>query len=128
MQGRLLSIWSYIETDVINGIFGNEEMIEMMNEKRSIPFRSDVSKIPTQKIKDMLKDLQGANRSEAEMKINSRDDKNSDVWRYLISPDGELYFNESHYLNYRTLKNEIENLYDLLDCLYNEVDALLSVE
>ena len=124
---NLLSIWSYIETDVIDGMFGNEEIVEGMNEERSYPFRPDISKIPTQKIKDMLKELQGASRSEAERQVNPRGYEKADVWRYAISPDGELYFSKGHYLHYPTLKSEMNRLYDLLDYLYYEVDAFLSV-
>ena len=124
----LLSIWSYIESDVINGALGNAEIIESMNTERTVPFYPDISAIPIREIKEMLKELQGASRSETERKANLRNDGKADVWRYLISPDGELYFNEGHHVHYPTLKNEIGKLYDLLDCLYNVVDDFLSGE
>lgn len=110
----LLSIWSNIENDVINNKLRNANMC---------PF--DVEKLPLSKIKTGLKELQGANFSSNERAAHPQNDTRADVWRYLMSPQEELYFCQGHWVYYPTLKAGINELYNMLRYLYDEVDEFL---
>lgn len=67
-------------------------------------------------IRELIKELQG----------KSKGDSKGDVWRYLMDLNGNLYFTEWQYIDYKNLKDTIGYLYDCLDAIYREVDRILS--
>lgn len=103
----LLRIWKNIENDVIKILFKDKE-------------------IQVKEIENALKEFQGANRSNAERKEFDQCDEKADVWRYLISSSEKLYFNEGHWIYYPKLKEDMNELYATLECIYSSVDNRLS--
>jgi len=64
-------------------------------------------------IRNLIKELQG-------------EDCKADVWRYLMNKDGSLYFTKWKFIDYDNLKESINYLYGFLDCIYCEIDDILS--
>ena len=85
-----------------------------------------MKKLELNKIKEMLRELQKATRNKKEIKEYSSNDEKADVWRYLISKEGILYFSEEHGIYYPSLKEGIEELFSRLKYLYDVVDQFLS--
>lgn len=124
----LLKIWSAIEKDIINGILKDDEIIRCMKEKNPDVCVPRVSDIPSKKIRNKLKELQGANRSASERRAYDQDDRKADVWRYLMGNRQQLYFGENHWIHYPALKAGVNELYCMLDYLYYIIDRFLSGE
>ena len=123
---NLLSIWSAVNQDIINGILCNEEFINHMRTENPKLTPPDVKKLELNKIKEMLRELQKSTRNKKEIKEYSSNDEKADVWRYLISKEGILYFSEEHGIYYPSLKEGIEELFSRLKYLYDVVDQFLS--
>lgn len=56
----------------------------------------------------------------------SKVDNKSDTFRYLMSNDGELYFTNSKFIDYKHMKEKIDGLLDYLEFLYDVTDEYLS--
>lgn len=124
----LLRLWRNIKKDIISGILKNESIKTEIKKVNPLFCAPNVSDIQIEKIEAMLKELQGANRRSADRTECQQNDAKADVWRYLISNDGKLYFKKGHWVHYPTLKKSINELYDMLDNLYKVVDRFLSGE
>lgn len=128
MGHSLLKIWdNSICPDIIEGVFQNQELFEIMKEKNPDLQPIDMRLIPLNEIRTKLDELENADIQSSERIVHNRTDANADVWRYLISPDGNLYFNQGHWIHYPTLKSAINELYEMLDDIYIKLDNFLSV-
>lgn len=75
----------------------------------------------------MLKELQEAGQQTAEIDTSNKQiDQNAEVWRYLISTDEQLFFTCSHSIDYLTIKEGFNYIYDVFDFIYYIVDEYLS--
>ncbi|WP_291649919.1 hypothetical protein [Clostridium sp.] len=92
----LLTIWDKIDKDIFN-YFNNTSLI---------------NKVEKNEIKKLLKELQA-------------DDTHCEIWRYLISKEGRLYFSEWDFIDYRNLKNTLNWLYEELEGIYYYLDDML---
>lgn len=122
----LSTIWRFICSDVIDGCLCNKDTIDELMRTNANFKPIDKKMISSSKIKEMLDELQNAGRDECEKLEHDKADTQADIWRYLISPDGELYFSKGHWIHYPTLKVAINELYEMLDYLYMVVDEFLS--
>lgn len=109
----ILTIWG----DINNRIFkylSDDDNIKILNDEmgtnKQVFFISESEK---NKIKNILKELQG-------------EDCHSEIWRYLVNKDGNLYINKWNYIDYKNLKDTSNWLYDELDGLYRYIDDMLS--
>lgn len=111
----LLDIWMHIENDVIEGLHST-------NGKHSLNIDSTL----LAGIKEGLSELLGADMSIEERAVHSKGDKMADIWRYALSKDEQLYFNKNHSIDYYALRDGVDELYKMLDYMYNLIDNFLS--
>lgn len=110
----LLTIWGMINNKIFKYLSDADNirnLNKIMGTNKQIFFISESEK---NKIKDILKELQGQ-------------DYHNEIWRYLLKRDGNLYFNEWRDIDYNNLRDTFNWLYDELDGLYCYIDSILSV-
>ena len=111
----LLSIWSYVKRDIIEGILNNNDKIHEAIERGCNLIAYDLKDVPISSVERKLKELLGADLQGNEQIEHKQVDRQADIWRYLISPAGKLYFQQGHWVYYPSLKKAMNELFDILD-------------
>jgi hypothetical protein len=123
----LLSLWSIVKKEIIDDMINSEEFITQVKEYKQDFREHSLDGISLTKIKMLLQELQEANQNDFEIdKSNMQIDNKAEVWRYLMSIDGKLFFKSSHTIDYPTLKESINYIYDVFDNIYRIVNDYLS--
>lgn len=112
----LIMIWDNVKKRVID-IFNSEEFISNVKRYKKKSIKYSTKDIDFQEIRALICELQGA---------NNKSDNKADVWRYLMNIEGELYFTNSKFIDYKNLKLVIGEIFDKLDFFYFIVSEYLS--
>ena len=106
-NGHSLSeLWKLVNEDVIIGIIENKKFHEVVKTYKKKFYKLSTEGIDFSYIEKLLLDIM-------------ENDKNSDVWRYLINRKGDLYFNGQKYINYCDIKTRFNKVYDYFDYIYD---------
>lgn len=124
---NLLALWDTINKDIIERLINSNDFVEQVRKSKKRFYKYTLDGISLSKIRLLIKELQEANQRDEEVNLEVKQvDQNAEVWRYLISTDGELFFKCSHSIDYVTLKDSINYMYEVLDFIYHIVDEYLS--
>lgn len=124
---NLLALWDTINKDIIEKLINSNDFVEQVRKSKKRFYKYTLDGISLSKIRLLIKELQEANQRDEEVNPEVKQvDQNAEVWRYLISTDGELFFKCSHSIDYVTLKDSINYMYEVLDFIYHIVDEYLS--
>ncbi len=124
---NLLTLWDTINKEIVEKLISSNDFIEQVKQYKKHFFEYSLNGISLDKIRLLIKELQEANQRVEEVKTTRKQiDQNAEVWRYLISTDGELFFKCSHSIDYVSLKESIDYLYEVLGFIYFIVDEYLS--
>lgn len=123
----LIGLWDVIKKEIVDGMICSEEFVKQteLQKKNFILYKFD--KTECVKIRSMLKELQEANQKETEaMPSKKQVDQKAEVWRYLISRDEDLFFTQTHFVDYYALKEGVDYIYQTLGYIYYIMDEYLS--
>lgn len=109
----LVILWDKIENNIINKILTSEDFIEQVKQYKKHFIEWNFNGINFAELRKLINELQGF-------------DNKADVWRYLLSKEGELYFTDSQFVDYTIIQERIDNLYEILDYIYFVTDQYLS--
>ena len=124
---NLLVLWDTINKEIIEKFINSNDFVEQVKKHKKRFVKYSLDGISVNKIRLLIKELQEANQRAEEVKTTAKQiDQNAEVWRYLISTDGELFFRYSHSIDYVSIKESINYLYEVLDFLYHIIDEYLS--
>jgi hypothetical protein len=114
-QGKhdLIKLWDTIYEQIVVQHFENEEFLEQVKQYKEKFIKFSMDGIDFPKIRTILCELQQV-------------DKQSDVWRYLVNKNGQLYFNQNTTVDYNNLKNTMDELYVKFDFIYTVISEYLS--
>lgn len=113
----LLTIWAGVKRDIIEGILNNDEKVQEAFERGCNLIAYNPNDIPVNSVQKMLKELLGADLQGNEQIEYIQGDRQADIWRYLISPAGKLYFQQGHWVHYPNIKEVMNELFSILDYL-----------
>ncbi len=109
---NLLVLWDKISKEVI-AYLDDPEFIENVKSYKDKFIKFSLDGINFDELRAMLKEINGI-------------DEQSDVFRYLLDKNGELYFKDWEYIDYPNLKESMNYLYEVLDFIHTIVDEYLS--
>lgn len=110
---NLIALWEKIQNNIINNIIKSEEFINQVKQYKKNFIKWSFDGIDFEELHQLIEELQES-------------DKHADVWRYLISTNGDLYFTGNHLVDYNILKEKFNFIYDILDYIYFVADEYLS--
>lgn len=128
-KGRhdLLTLWKIVEEEVINKFISSDDFVEQIRKCKKRFIKYSLNGISLSKFKLLIQELQEANQRDAEVNLkNAQADIKAQVWRYLMSVDGELFFKYSHSIDYVSLKESMDYMYETLDFIYVIIDDYFS--
>jgi hypothetical protein len=108
----LIMLFDSVKEQVIN-IFNSHDFIEDVKKYKKAFFKYSTDGIDFNDIRRLICELQGA-------------DNKADIWRYLMNKEGQLYFTDSKFVDYRNLKVVFGELYEVFDFIYFIVSEYLS--
>lgn len=108
----LIVLWDKIKKEVID-LFEEAKFMEDVKSYKENYRKYDLSSFRFEEIRELMKEF------------NEIDNK-ADVFRYLQSKDGQLYFTSSKYIDYPNLKETMHYIYETLDYIFNIADDYLS--
>lgn len=109
---KLASLWDKVYNDVIRDI-NNEDFLNQVKQYKQNFIKYPTEDIDFDELKSHFEELQNI-------------DKESDVWRYLIKKDGNLYFTNGESIDYLNLKNVMGKIFDILSFFYHIISEYLS--
>lgn len=109
---KLAHLWGKVYDDVIKDI-NNEEFLEQVKQYKQNFIKYSTDRIDFNELKSNFEEIQNV-------------DKESDVWRYLLKKDGNLYFTSSESIDYLNLKIVMGELFEVLGFFYHIVSEYLS--
>lgn len=123
----LLTLWNIIKKEIIDDMINSEFFWGQVKAYKTNFIKYSLEGISLEKVRLLLKELQESDQKVPEIdSSNKQIDHNAEVWRYLISTDGELFFTCSHSIDYVVLKESFDYLYEVLDFIYHIVDEYLT--
>lgn len=124
---NLLTLWDTINNEIIEKLIKSNDFVEQVKKSKKRFVKYSLEGISLSKFRLLIKELQEANQKNEEINPQVRQvDQNAEVWRYLMSADGELFFKFSHSIDYVNLKESINYIYEILDFVYDIIDDYLS--
>lgn len=123
----LLALWDKVKKEIVDELINSDDFINQVKSYKRRFFKYSLKDISLPNLRMLLKELQEANQSDIEIRSNNKQiDSKAQVWRYLMSPDGDLYFNSTHFIDYVELKKGIDEIYNDLEFIYVIIDDYLS--
>lgn len=109
---KLANLWETVYNEAIKDL-NDDKFVKVVKS-----FKENFIKLPTndidfEELKSLFAEWQNI-------------DKNSDVWRYLIDRNGQLYFTEGDSIDYQNLQDVANYVYQTLDYIYLVVSEYLS--
>lgn len=117
---NLLTLWDTVNKEIIEKLIKSNKLYELVKKPENEVVKDYLNDISVSKIRLLIKELQEASQIKSEILPNNKqiDDK-AEVWRYLMSVEGELFFQCSHSIDYVCLKESIDYIYIRLDYIYD---------
>ena len=132
----LLTLWLTVKRDVIDKFITSEEFVESVKARKENFRPYSLDGISLDKIQLLFKELQEANQIPAESNSQIKQvDQKAEVWRYLMAKEdksvedekGEhLFFTSDHFIDYIELRDSIDDIYNVLNFIYDIVDDYFS--
>jgi hypothetical protein len=110
---NLVSLWKNVYNDVIVDCLSNTEFLEKVKTIKSNFIKFDITTIDFSKISKIFSELQSV-------------DQASDLWRYLADKKAKPYLQNQIYVDYHQLKNEMNEILEILGFLYGVISEYLS--
>lgn len=113
---NLISLWDVVNKDIVEKMILSESFVEKVKNYKKRFFKYSLDDISLSNLRLLIKELQKANQQNEEViKNNKQVDDNAEVWRYLMSTDGELFFKCSHSVDYVCLRESMNYIYHIID-------------
>ncbi len=123
----LLTLWDIVKQEIIDDLINSSEFINQVKTYKRNFLEYTLEDISLSNLRVLLKELQEANQVDEEINSSNKQiDNKAQVWRYLMSADGELYFNCTHSIDYVELKKGMDKIYNELEYIYDIIDNYLS--
>ncbi|MTI47655.1 MAG: hypothetical protein FH761_07420 [Firmicutes bacterium] len=106
----LIVLWDKVKKEVIDNL---DSIFEEVKEKKDEFVQFQIDDKNLKNIRLRLIEI-------------SKVDSKSDVFRYLIDNNGELYFTDSKFIDYKHMKKRMNDILEYLEYLYIIIDEYLS--
>lgn len=112
---NLSTLWENTYKEVIVEKIQNPSFIQKIKRYKKNFHQFSMEGINFNKITGVFSELQ-------------RFDNNSDVFRYMVDKKAKTYFNNTKYIDYKDLRTLMNEIFNVLDFLYEVIDDYLSGE
>lgn len=109
----LVTLWDNLYKEVIL-MFDDPEFLNHVKEYKKVFIKYSLNDIDFEELRNMF------------LEFNNLNDKNADVFRYMLKRGGELYFTDNKFIDYPNLKESMDYIYNVLDYLHTITDEYLS--
>ena len=110
---NLSVIWNKIYQKIILGCIKNEEFLDQIKQNKNKFYKFSLEGLDFEKIKQVFIEIQ-------------KFDVKADVFRYMVDRNGNTYFDNNQYIIYTDLKTLMNEIYQVLDFIYEVMDEYLS--
>lgn len=109
----LIVLWDIVYKEIVIQHFDNKDFLEQVKQYKNNFICWSTEGIDFHKIRRVFCEIQQV-------------DKESDVWRYLMDINGDLYFTKDTHVDYNNLKTLINEIFGVLDYLHHVISEYLS--
>lgn len=89
---NLLTLWDTIKKEIIDELINSDDFIKQVKEYKNHVVEQPLNGISLTQFRSLIKELQESNQRNDEVNPQIKQvDQNAEVWRYLMSADGELF-------------------------------------